>query len=71
MFIGLVLAIYHVLIQAYPSLDIVQFCGQGPSCSAEQTLGPAGLSIPMLSLVAFAAISVLILWSQEKASEES
>lgn len=64
--IGLFLAGYHVLIQLSPSLDVAQFCGQGPSCTTEQSVGSGWISIPALSFCAFAAILLLILWSRSK-----
>jgi len=68
--IGLIFAGYHMLIQISPSLDIAQFCGQGPSCTEQHTLGFGWVSIPALSLCAFGTILILILWSQAKMPSE-
>lgn len=59
--VGLLIAAYHVLLYYGFIPEAVVPCGQGPSCSdAKMTIFEV-VPLPVLSLLAFAAISFLLL----------
>ncbi len=62
--VGLLMAGYHVLVFYALIPEAVVPCGRGPSCSdAEMTIF-GGLPLPVLSLLAFVAISLLVAQAQ-------
>ncbi|MDZ7874019.1 MAG: disulfide bond formation protein B [Rhizobium sp.] len=64
---GLLIAGYHVLLYAGLIPEAVVPCGKGPSCSdAQMTIFGGLLPLPILSLLAFTAISLLMLHSRKE-----
>ncbi len=58
---GLLTAIYHNLLYAGIIPESIQPCGRGVSCTEEYISLFGFLSIPMLSLLSFSAITVLMI----------
>jgi disulfide bond formation protein DsbB len=58
---GLLLAGYQVAIQDFVGRDVLRICRSGPDCAEKIGLGLGPVSIPMLSLAAFALIVMLLL----------
>jgi hypothetical protein len=56
--IGLALAAYQVFIQEFVGRDFLGLCRAGPDCALKVNIGLGPISIPMLSLAAFALIIV-------------
>ncbi|MBJ7449261.1 MAG: disulfide bond formation protein B [Parachlamydiales bacterium] len=50
--IGILLTIYHVLIQSVPSFNFIDFCGVSTSCQERIDIGLGWITLPILSLVA-------------------
>lgn len=67
--IGCVVAIYHVLLQLGVVPESAAPCTQGVSCSDAQLELLGVLSIPMLSLLAFAAAAFLLVLVHRSAPE--
>lgn len=59
--IGLLTALYHLLLYAGIIPQAIQPCGAGPSCSSADLNVIGFVPIPLLSLLAFAGISGLLL----------
>jgi len=64
--VGLVIALYHVLLYYGLIPQAVVPCGQGPSCTDAKMTVFDSLPLPVLSAVAFAAISILLLAARRK-----
>ncbi|MFC1572148.1 disulfide bond formation protein B [Candidatus Eisenbacteria bacterium] len=64
-FIGLLLAAYQVVIQEFVGSDILGICRSGPDCAVKASLGLGLVSIPMMSLVAFAIVCVLLIQARD------
>ncbi|MGI9667547.1 MAG: disulfide bond formation protein B [Acidimicrobiia bacterium] len=58
--VGAVVAIYHRVLQAYPSLDTGSCSAAGPSCSSPLIKMFGFVTIPYMALSAFALILVLL-----------
>lgn len=59
--IGLLIAVYHLLLYVGVIPPTLEPCGDGPSCSSANMRIFGRIPIPLLSLASFAAISVLLL----------
>ncbi|GAB6523458.1 disulfide oxidoreductase [Bacillus cereus] len=57
--LGLVLSLYHILIQTFPSLS-VSSCKIGVSCTTDSLNLFGFITIPMLSFLGFLIISILL-----------
>ena len=57
--IGWLIALYHSLLYGGVIPKAIEPCGAGPSCSSSD-MSVFGVSIPLLSLAAFTAITVLL-----------
>jgi disulfide bond formation protein DsbB len=61
--LGLLLAVYQVVIQEWVGSEPLGLCPAGPDCAVKVDLGLGPVSIPMMSLAAFAATLVLLIRS--------
>lgn len=59
--VGGAIALYHFLLYAGVITEAIQPCGAGPSCSDAAMTVLGSVPIPLLSLVAFAAISLFLI----------
>ena len=57
------IALYQVIIQANPSLEVVSACGAGPSCVEKLDIGLGPITIPMLSLASQAMMIILLVYA--------
>ncbi len=62
--IGALIAIYHILLQAFPS--VLQCGDEAVSCSANQFVGFGYVTIPIMSLTAFLILIFINLLSHNK-----
>ncbi len=58
--IGAALALWHVLVFYGIAPTAIEPCGQGPSCRSADMTVLGGVPLPVLSLVAFAAVFILL-----------
>jgi len=58
--IGSAIALWHSLLYFGVIPEAIKPCGQGPSCSSADMTILGGMPLPLLSLGAFAAISLLL-----------
>lgn len=58
--IGGGIAVYHALLYAEIIPKAIEPCGQGPSCSSADMTVLGSVPIPFLSVIAFAAITLLL-----------
>ncbi len=65
--LGALVALYHVLDQNIPGFGSAVVCRGGVPCSAKYINWLGFISIPVLSLAAFTAISVLLIISRQRA----
>ena len=68
-FLGLAIATYHVLDQNIPEFGAPALCSAGVPCSVKYLNWLGFISIPVMSLTAFALISIFLLylsWSKPK-----
>lgn len=70
--LGLLFAAYQVMIQEIPSWQPIELCGAGPSCSEKTFIGLGPITIPMLSLFAFAMMLLFLslAWIRSNAEEK-
>lgn len=61
---GMVVAGYHVLVYAGWVVEGIVPCGQGPSCTDAKMTIFGSIPLPVLSFVAFAAITALLITSR-------
>jgi len=61
--LGFLLSVYQVLVQEVPSFRGIDLCGVGPSCTTKIDIGLGVISIPMLALFSFLALSILLFWT--------
>lgn len=66
--IGGLVALYHTLLQVGLIQEPIVQCGAGPSCSSAAMTLFGWLSIPALSLAAFSAIVVLLIFVRRRSS---
>jgi disulfide bond formation protein DsbB len=68
--LGVVVAVYHVLLQAGVIPESLAPCSQGVSCSDVDLFVFGFVSIPVMSLVAFGAVTLilLVLWRRSSRS---
>lgn len=66
--IGGLVALYHTLLQVGLIPEPIVQCGAGPSCSSAGMTLFGWLSIPALSLAAFSAIVVLLIFVRRRSS---
>lgn len=59
--LGMVTALYHVMLYVGIIPETLQPCGQGPSCTQDDLVYFEFLNIPVLSLFTFAVITGLLL----------
>jgi disulfide bond formation protein DsbB len=64
--VGLALAIYHCLVFWGVITEALVPCGQGPSCADSKLQVLGWVPIPLLSLIAFAAIAALLWFARER-----
>lgn len=67
---GLVIALYQVLIQELPGWQPIDMCGSGPSCTEKFDIGLGPITIPMLSVGAFAMMMFLLYTARLKRFEK-
>ena len=67
--IGILLSLYQTLLPMFPSLIPSGICSSDVSCSNNQQIGLGFLSLPILSLLAFALIFFLLLWEKIHSSK--
>ena len=60
--IGALLAFYHYLLQMSVLPEITTVCGTSVSCSVKYVSWYGFVNIPFMSLLAFAAIGVCLVW---------
>lgn len=68
--IGLVVSLYHVLIQEIPNWQPIELCGAGPSCSDKLDIGLGPITIPLLSSLTFLTIASLLSYAWRKSSKK-
>ncbi|MBE7185971.1 MAG: disulfide bond formation protein B [Methylobacterium mesophilicum] len=66
---GALIAAYHSLLYAGLIAEALEPCGRGPSCT-DAAMTVMGLPLPALSLAAFLAIAVLLLFSRRAQTHE-
>lgn len=71
LFLGCILAVYHIIIQMNPSLEIHALCPTGPSCIEKFDIGMGFLTFPMLSVVAYSLIIGCLLYAWYQAQQNS
>ena len=59
---GAVLAIWNYLVQIFPGIEVA--CSTGVSCSEKDVLAFGWLTMPLMSLVSFAAVAVGVLYDR-------
>lgn len=65
--LGMLVALYHVLHQKIPGFGSAAVCRSGVACDTQYINWLGFISIPVLSLTAFTAITVLLLISRAQA----
>lgn len=68
--IGLLFAIYQVLIQEIPGWNPIELCGAGPDCSTKIYVMGSKITIPMLSALNFIIISLFLIGSWYTTTKE-
>ncbi len=58
--VGLVISVYHIVVQHQPTLDLVP-CGSGPPCSGRYVAVFGFVTIPVMAGAAFLLIMMLLL----------
>ena len=66
--IGFGFALYHSLLYGGIIQEPIVQCGAGPSCSSQAMSLFGWVPIPMLSLIAFSAISILLFLARRRSS---
>ena len=69
--LGLALAAYQVVIQEFIGKDVLGVCRAGPDCAAKIDIGLGPVSIPMLSLAAFAIVVAALTMAREARTRPS
>lgn len=64
--LGLLVAIYHVLVQIFPFLDLETICGRGNDCSAPIFNLFGFLTLPILSAIGFFLIVIFLSLTKRK-----
>lgn len=72
-FLGTLIAIYEVIIQANPAYEVISACGAGASCTEKVDIGLGPITLPMLSLAAQLLTTLLLIyayirWKQSQTS---
>lgn len=68
--VGLFFSFYQVAIQEFPGFDLIELCGNGPSCSDKIKIGLGPITIPMLAAANFLAIVSILIASWYKHTQE-
>lgn len=61
--IGVVFSLYQYLEQMIPGFTPINVCGQGPSCSDVHMQLFGFITLPFISMIGFAAVSVLLVFT--------
>lgn len=64
--LGLLFALYQVLLQEIPDWNPIEICGAGPSCKEKYYIGLGPITIPMLSALGFFLIGALLFLSGKR-----
>lgn len=61
-FLGMLLALYQMLIQESTKYEVVKLCSFGPQCQDKIFLGLGPVTMAMMSLGIFTVIFILLVW---------